>query len=293
MDGRSHVVHSGPGIDNILSMTVYGGTTQTYYYVKDHLGSVLAVTDSTGTNIVESYQYDAWGNVIGVKDGSGNSIGQSAIGNRYLWQGREYSWATRLYYFRARWYDPVTGRWLSNDPIGISGGLNQYVFCSDNPVNFRDPFGLDWSFSIIGGSLVIGVGGTIDVGITRNSNGELSLDFTYGYSTRGFFVSLNSPLKGLSRGIFDIITKFSHRNKKKCPDNYWDTEGKVGLGVVFDFEASNWDFNKDVEFTGIEIGAGWAQFKTHTYQFPFTRLFEGNNDIERAVRVSPPYWMPR
>ena len=41
-----------------------------------------------------------------------------------------------------RWYDPITGRWLSNDPIGISGGLNQYVFCGDNPVNFRDPFGL-------------------------------------------------------------------------------------------------------------------------------------------------------
>ena len=40
-----------------------------------------------------------------------------------------------------RWYDPVTGRWLSNDPIGISGGLNQYVFCNNNPVNFRDPFG--------------------------------------------------------------------------------------------------------------------------------------------------------
>ncbi len=37
---------------------------------------------------------------------------------------------------------PVDDRWLSNDPIGISGGLNQYVFCADNPVNFRDPFGL-------------------------------------------------------------------------------------------------------------------------------------------------------
>lgn len=58
-----------------------------------------------------------------------------------LSQGREYSWATGLYYFRARWYDPVTGRWLSNDPIGISGGLNQYVFCANNPVNRTDPLG--------------------------------------------------------------------------------------------------------------------------------------------------------
>ena len=41
-----------------------------------------------------------------------------------------------------RWYDPITGRWLSNDPIGISGGLNQYVFCEDNPVNFTDVWGL-------------------------------------------------------------------------------------------------------------------------------------------------------
>ncbi|MDD5676587.1 MAG: DUF6531 domain-containing protein [Kiritimatiellae bacterium] len=137
----------GPGIDNILTMSVYtnsGGTTSVasvFYYVKDHLGSVAAVADSGG-QIVESYQYDAWGNVLEIKDGSGTSIGQSAIGNRFLWQGREYSWATHLYYFRARWYEPVTGRWLSNDPIGISGGLNQYVFCSDNPVNFRDPWGL-------------------------------------------------------------------------------------------------------------------------------------------------------
>ena len=59
-----------------------------------------------------------------------------------MWQGREISWATGLYYFRARWYDPITGRWLSNDPIGISGGLNQYVFCGDNPVTFIDPLGL-------------------------------------------------------------------------------------------------------------------------------------------------------
>jgi len=94
LDSRSHVVHYGPGIDNILSMTVHGTTTQTYYYVKDHLGSAQALVDASGS-IVESYQYDAWGNTT-VLDGSGNPIQASAIGNRFAWQGREISWAMRL-----------------------------------------------------------------------------------------------------------------------------------------------------------------------------------------------------
>ncbi len=129
----------GPGIDNVLSMTTYGITTNTYYALKDHLGSVLALTDAAG-QIVEQYRYDAWGRTT-LFDASGKSLSASAVGNRYCWQGREYSFKTGLYYFRARWYDPITGRWLSNDPIGISGGLNQYVFCADNPVNRTDPTG--------------------------------------------------------------------------------------------------------------------------------------------------------
>jgi uncharacterized protein RhaS with RHS repeats len=40
------------------------------------------------------------------------------------------------------WIVSEVGRWLSKDPIGISGGLNQYVFCGNNPVNFIDPYGL-------------------------------------------------------------------------------------------------------------------------------------------------------
>ena len=67
---------------------------------------------------------------------------RSAFGNRYLFQGREYSYATGLYHFRHRWYDPETGRWLSNDPIGISGGMNQYVFCGSDPIGLVDPLGL-------------------------------------------------------------------------------------------------------------------------------------------------------
>lgn len=131
----------GPGIDNLIALTTCGATTNTYYAIKDHLNSVQALVDSTGA-IVESYRYDAWGRVLGVYNASGAILSSSALTNRYLWQGREYSWRSGLYYFRARWYEPVTGRFLSNDPIGISGGLNQYVFCGNNPVNFRDPLGL-------------------------------------------------------------------------------------------------------------------------------------------------------
>ena len=118
-----------------------------------------ALADETG-NIVESYEYDAWGNVLTVRDGAGNPLTESALGNRFLFQGREYSWSTGLYNFRARWYDPETGRWLSNDPIGISGGLNQYVFCANNPVNMTDPDGrAPWMLigAAIGGGLDLAV----------------------------------------------------------------------------------------------------------------------------------------
>jgi len=66
-----------------------------------------------------------------VFDSNGNELEQSALGNRYTFQGRELDWSTGLYNFRARWYESETGRWLSKDPIGINGGLNQYVFCGN------------------------------------------------------------------------------------------------------------------------------------------------------------------
>ncbi len=162
----------GPGIDNILSMTAYGTATNTYYYLKDHLGSVIALADKNG-NVVESYRYDAWGRTT-VYDALGNDLVQSAYGNRYGWQGREYSWKSGLYYFRARWYSPIEGRWLSNDTIGISGGLNQFVFCGNNPVNFVDPLGR-WEIDIVGAYIL---GGRVTFGNTGGSgwfNGQWTL----------------------------------------------------------------------------------------------------------------------
>lgn len=45
-------------------------------------------------------------------------------------------------YYRARWYDPQVGRFISEDPIGFEGGSNWYGYVADNPTNFTDPHGL-------------------------------------------------------------------------------------------------------------------------------------------------------
>lgn len=133
----------GTGIDNWLGFVdLATGQPIPYFYVTDHLGSVLAVTDASGT-VVERYEYDAWGNLLAVTDMNGQFIARSSIGNRILWQGREYDWETGLYYFRSRWYDPSIGRWISKDPVGICGGLNLYEYCMGDPINERDVTGLD------------------------------------------------------------------------------------------------------------------------------------------------------
>ena len=91
---------------------------------------------SRGRVGVARFEYDDWGNIL-----SSTSSIPALARNRYRFQGREWSAATGLTNFRARWYDSVTGRWLSKDPIGLSGGLNLYAFCDNNPIGSRDPFG--------------------------------------------------------------------------------------------------------------------------------------------------------
>ena len=59
---------------------------------------------------------------------------------RYM--ARELDPITGLYYVRNRWYDPVMNRFVSEDPIGIAGGINTYAYAANSPTNLRDPSGL-------------------------------------------------------------------------------------------------------------------------------------------------------
>ena len=125
----------GEGIDKLLAVTI-GGVT--YYPLTDIQGTVWGYVDSQN-NIAARWQYDAWGNVISEEVAPSAAVLAML---RYRFQGREWFAATGLINFRIRWYDTETGRWLSKDPIGLSGGLNLYAFCGNDIVNKKDPFGL-------------------------------------------------------------------------------------------------------------------------------------------------------
>lgn len=127
------------GIDDVRSLTTYGAATNTYFYLKDHLGSVHALVNTNGA-VVEQYRYTAWGETT-VLSSNGTVLAASAYGNRVMWQGREYSPRTGLYYFRSRYYAPNLGRWLSKDAVGVAAGLNFYQAFVSNPANYLDPFG--------------------------------------------------------------------------------------------------------------------------------------------------------
>ncbi|MBI3723852.1 RHS repeat-associated core domain-containing protein, partial [bacterium] len=77
--------------------------------------------------------YEAFGKEV-VENGEGERRHGSAFGNPYRFQGRwkDFEEGSPLVYFRARYYDPETGRFTSRDPIGILGGINLYGFCGNN-----------------------------------------------------------------------------------------------------------------------------------------------------------------
>jgi len=74
----------------------------------------------------------------------GYSLQQGLTGtlnNTIRYTGRDLDRTTNLYYYRARYYDPAIGRFISEDPIGFAGGINLYAYVNNNPINANDPSG--------------------------------------------------------------------------------------------------------------------------------------------------------
>ena len=104
------------------------------YYHKDGLGSTVALTDSSG-HVTTRYTYGPFGETTVTGDSDANP---------FQYTGREWDQETGLYYYRARYYDPRWGRFISEDPIRFAGGdVNVYAYVQNDPINWIDPWGLD------------------------------------------------------------------------------------------------------------------------------------------------------
>ena len=88
--------------------------------------------------MVWSWESEAFGNSLPDQNPSG--LGEFVFNLRF--PGQYYDAETGLHYNMARSYNPKTGRYDENDPIGLAGGINTYGYAGDNPLRYIDPLGL-------------------------------------------------------------------------------------------------------------------------------------------------------
>jgi RHS repeat-associated protein len=121
---------TGLGVDDTFARIESGVTTS---LLTDALGSTAALTDGSGA-IVTSYAYQPFGKT---------TASGAASNNGFQFTGRENDGGgAGLYFYRGRYYNPMWGRFISEDPIGFVGGdSNLYAFVGNSPTNAIDPMG--------------------------------------------------------------------------------------------------------------------------------------------------------
>ncbi|MBE1161502.1 RHS repeat-associated core domain-containing protein [Dyella acidiphila] len=121
----------GLNIDERFARNDVTGRT---YFLTDQLNSTIALADPTGA-ILQQYSYDPYGNVTASNTTTGFT-------NPYQYTGREADTAG-LYYYRARYYSPTMGGFISEDPLGFDGGQESfYAYADGDPLDYNDPLGL-------------------------------------------------------------------------------------------------------------------------------------------------------
>src|SRR5262249_48489177 len=121
----------GNRIDELLAR--HQGERATLWYLTDRLGTVRDLTDDSD-NLLNHIKYDSYGNVVAHTNPPAT--------DRYLFTGREYDAGIGAYYYRARYYEPDSGSFTSQDPLGLeSGDTSPYRYVFNSPVNGTDPRG--------------------------------------------------------------------------------------------------------------------------------------------------------
>ncbi|MCB9748004.1 MAG: hypothetical protein H6755_06320 [Candidatus Omnitrophica bacterium] len=222
----------GDSIDEVLTME---RGSNDYYYHYDGLGSVSEMTDNTGA-VVESYTYDAFGNPS-IFDASHQQLATSNINNPYMFTGRRWDEETGIYYYRARQYDPLIGRFLQRDPLGYFDSMNLYAYTLNNPINFIDPYGLySWyDFLRDSSNFSAGFGDTITFGGTNyiREIGEFNdvVDKCSNAYSAGGYTATGAELTLGGAGIAKATSKAGIKTGIKGGEIFFKNDGKVNFRI--------------------------------------------------------------
>jgi len=104
----------------------------------DQLDTPRAISDPQGVTVWR-WEGEPFGVTLADEDPDGDGV-KFVFNGRF--SGQYYDDETGLYYNYHRYYDPATGRYITSDPIGLAGGLNTYIYVTENPLAFVDRVGL-------------------------------------------------------------------------------------------------------------------------------------------------------
>jgi RHS repeat-associated protein len=128
----SQSLQGAGGVGGLLAVS--DGSSR-YSYLFDANGNVRQLIDTDNGSELEKYNYDPFGNIVGFEC-------PSNINNSYQFSTKYYDREIGLYYFGYRYDHSYTGRWISRDPIGESGGRNLYGFVKNAVMTYADCWGL-------------------------------------------------------------------------------------------------------------------------------------------------------
>ena len=219
--------------DLISRTTVNGNTGTSTFYQFDSEGNVLQHLDSAD-NASAPTVYDAWGNMIA---GTPSSDPYGYKGEFGYYTDNE----TGLILCTHRYYDPQAGRWLTEDPIGTSGGMNLYGYCNNDAINRVDSNGF--------AGITIGIGGNADAGIVVGAAGQIS-------AQGGFFVS--KPAHHRVRvSIGGFLSHGGVLNKQFQKAKQWVAGVVVGGGVQISLTNAKNAQQLRGSFKTVNINGGW------------------------------------
>jgi RHS repeat-associated protein len=252
---------NGRELDEVVTMdrdlSGDGRTTTFFYHDNAAVMSAAALTDSQG-RVVERYSYDLYGEPI-VMAASGTMGMESTVGNPFLYQCGRRDAETGFYYYRNRYYNPLNGRFISRDPFGIWGDINNHgnpmAYVGNNPSNRTDPLGLD------------SPAGTDKASGDKSSPPEISEKDIKDEADR---MKKEQPLP---RCLWDMLRWIKYDSKyRNCPTQKWKVRGQVMDGGEFNYyyigmacalKGMSWEeclgmiiLYKDTQSIGILPGSG-------------------------------------